>query len=217
MAAVPEGRRVGKATRFGGLCAAAGMLFFLAHGADAQAQTTFKCSNGGTAYYSDRPCPLDTKTTAMTPTLPQPVPTPAAVDTRNGHLAFLSAECRRMNEELKRLQAAQDSGGGNWETRREQLSDLEERYRGRCAEEESLAWERLQEMDRNHHEQQRSSLLLKRAQQERVAAEREQCAEMRRIRQAKRQQLGAMSPGEKADFQRFETAFVARCEGVAPR
>lgn len=214
MGAPREGSRTG-AGWFNWFCAVAWLL--CAHGADAQAQTTFKCSNGGAVYYSDRPCPGDTRTTAMTPMLPQPVPTPAAVDTRNGHLAFLSAQCRRMNEELKRLQAAQDGGGGNWETKRAQLSDLEERYRGRCAEEESLALERVQEMDRDHHEQQRSSLLLKRAQQEWMSAEQDQCAEMRRIRQSKRQQFGAMSAGEKADFQRFESAFSARCEGVAPR
>jgi hypothetical protein len=40
---------------------------------------------------------------------------------------------------------------------------------------------------------------------------------MRAIREAKRQRLHSMTPGERSDFDRFQSAFSSRCEGVVPR
>jgi len=40
---------------------------------------------------------------------------------------------------------------------------------------------------------------------------REQCAEMKRILQSKRQRLETMTPGERSDFERFEATWRGRC------
>lgn len=193
------------------------VFFTLAGTAAAHAQSTYKCSSSTGVYYSDRPCPVDAKTTSMTPTLPQPVPTPVAVDSRTGHLAYLSGECRQMNDSFRALQSSQPRGRSDWELHRRQVSDAVERYRGRCLEEERAARRRVAEADRAEREQQRARLAQREAEQQRAITEKDQCMEMRGIRQAKRQKLDTMSPGERSDFERFESAFKGRCEGVVPR
>lgn len=180
------------------------------------AQSTYKCSTSGSTYYSDRPCPADTKAAAVT--LPQPVPSQPAVDLRTEYIAYLGPECRSLKESINALQGARSSGlRSDWELKRRQMADLLERYRGQCLEQERRALSRVHELDQAQRAQQRAAFVQKQAEQERQAAEKDQCLEMRRIRQGKRQRLDSMSAGEKADFERFEAAFVARCEGVAAR
>jgi hypothetical protein len=181
------------------------------------AQSTFKCQSASGVYYSDRPCAPDAKTAESTSTLPKPVPTPLALDTRTAFLGYLSAECRQLNDTLRALQAARPSVRSEWELHRQRVSDAVERYRGRCLEEERYALQRVSEADRRQREQQRSALVAKEAEKERAATYKVQCAEMRAIRDAKRQRLDSMTPGERSDFDRFQSAFSSRCEGVVPR
>ena len=70
---------------------------------------------------------------------------------------------------------------------------------------------------RKQRSQQRSALIAKEAEKERAATDKVQCAEMRAIRDAKRQRQDSMTPGERSDFDRFQSAFSSRCEGVVPR
>ena len=181
------------------------------------AQSTYKCSGPSGVYYADRPCAADEKTTSMTPVLPQPVPRPVSVDSRTGYLAHMSGECRRIRESLDNMQASHPRIRTEWELKRRQLSDTLERYRALCLEEERLARQRVAEADRAEREQQRSRLLAQQVERRREITEKDQCDEMRGIRQAKRQRLDLMSPGERADFERFESAFKSRCEGIVPR
>ena len=48
-------------------------------------------------------------------------------------------------------------------------------------------------------------------QQELLETYRQQCAEMKRILQSKRQRLETMTPGERSDFERFEATWRGRC------
>ncbi len=185
--------------------------------AQVAAQSTFKCQSASGIYYSDRPCAPDAKTAEVTSTLPKPVPSPLALDTRTAFLAYLSSECRQLNDTLRALQAARPSVRSEWELHRQRVSDALERYRGRCLEEERYALQRVSEADRLQREQQRSALVAKQAEKERAATDKAQCAEMRAIRDAKRQRLDSMTPGERSDFERFQSAFSSRCEGVVPR
>ena len=182
------------------------------------AQSTFKCQSASGVYYSDRPCAPDAKTAAATSTLPKPVPTHLALDTRTAFLGYLSSECRQLNDTLRALQAAaRPSVRSEWELHRQRVSDAVERYRGRCLEEERYALQRVSEADRQQREQQRSALIAKEAEKERAAIDKVQCAEMRAIRDAKRQRLDSMTPGERSDFDRFQSAFASRCEGMVSR
>ena len=181
------------------------------------AQSTFKCQSASGVYYSDRPCAPDAKTAEVTSALPKPVPTPLALDTRTAYLAHLSAECRQLNDTLRALQVARPSVRSERELPRQRGSDAVERYRGRCLEEERYALQRVSEADRQQREQQRSALIAKQAEKERAATDKAQCAEMRAIRDAKRQRVDSMTPGERSDFDRFLSAFSSRCEGVVPR
>jgi hypothetical protein len=181
------------------------------------AQSTFKCQSASGVYYSDRPCAPDAKTAEVTSTLPKPVPTPLALDTRTAFLGYLSSECRQLNDTMRALQSTRPSVRSEWELHRQRVSDAVERYRGRCLEEERYALQRVSEADRRQREQQRSALLAKEAEKERAATDKAQCAEMRAIRETKRQRLDSMTPGERSDFDRFQSAFSSRCEGVVPR
>ena len=181
------------------------------------AQSTFKCQSASGVYYSDRSCASDAKTAEVTSTLPKPVPTPLALDTRTAFLGYLSSECRQLNDTMRALQSARPSVRSEWELHRQRVSDAVERYRGRCLEEERYALQRVSEADRRQREQQRSALIAKDAEKKRAATDIAQCAEMRAIRDAKRQRLDSMTPGERSDFDRFQSAFSSRCEGVVPR
>lgn len=183
----------------------------------AAAQSTFKCQSASGVYYSDRPCAPDAKTSEVTATLPKPLPTPLALDTRTAFLGYLSSECRQLNDTLRALQLTRPSVRSEWELHRQRVSDAVERYRGRCLEEERYAFQRVSEADRQQREQQRAALAAQQAQKARVATDKAQCAEMRAIRDGKRQRLDSMTPGERSDFERFQSAFSSRCEGVTPR
>jgi hypothetical protein len=193
------------------------LAVWMAMPAQVVAQSTFKCQSASGIYYADRPCAHDAKTAEATPTLPKPVPTPMALDTRTAFLAHLSSECRQLNDTLRALQAARPTVRSEWELHRQRVSDAVERYRGRCLEEERYALQRVSDADRQQREQQRSALVAKQAEKERAATDKAQCAEMRAIRDAKRQRLNSMTPGERSDFERFQSAYSSRCEGVVSR
>jgi hypothetical protein len=181
------------------------------------AQSTFKCSGPGGTHYSDRPCPADAKTTVTTPVLPKPTPKNLVFDTRAAFLSYLSSECRQLHETARALQAARPRTSSEWALYQHQLSDAAERYRSTCMEEEQFAYNRVAEADRLQRQKQRSALEAREADEQRMSTEKQQCLEMRSIRKSKRERLASMSAGEKSDFERFESAFTTRCDGVVTK
>lgn len=173
----------------------------------ALAQPAYKCVQGGSVRYSDRPC----ETTEAKPLGTVAAPAPAQPDGQAGvasHSRFMSATCRQQSESLRRLQEHLVSGETAEALQR--YAAQQEQYDLRCREEEYRARERAASLMRAEAEQRQNELEARRR-------ELEQCAEMRRILDAKRSQLATMSAGERADLQRFDANFTARCQRASQR
>ncbi|HZV94052.1 MAG TPA: hypothetical protein VFF72_12610 [Caldimonas sp.] len=91
------------------------------------------------------------------------------------------------------------------------MQELQTNYRGQCGEDEANARRRLDEVRRQKRDARVSEANAVDAQRERDIISREQCDEMYRIVHRRRQTLAAMTPGERADFDRFESNWKARC------
>ena len=118
-------------------------------------------------------------------------------------LQFQSPRCAELSEAI-RTGPARGLG-------RPAQQELVEAYRQQCGDEESrarnlLLEERNRQRDAREREERAARLEL-----DRDKLTREQCAEMKRILQSKRQRLETMTPGERGDFERFEATWRARC------
>jgi hypothetical protein len=187
--------------------AAALLVLLFAGWSPAWAQPAYKCVQGGTVRYSDRPCE-SAGSKAVGTVVPSTTARPDAQGGAPSHWRYLSAACRQQAESLQRLQEQLASG----ETAElyQRLATLQEHYDARCQEEEYRARERAAQLLRAETEQ-------RHAEQEAQRREAEQCIEMRRILDARRAQLATMSAGERADLKRFEANFAARCQRAAQR
>ena len=119
-------------------------------------------------------------------------------------LQFQNARCAELSEAV-RTGAAR---GLSRATQRE----LVEAYGQQCADEAAraralLSEERARQRDAREREERSARLEL-----DRDKLNREQCAEMKRILQTKRQRLETMTPGERGDFDRFEATWRGRCQ-----
>lgn len=177
-----------------------------------QAQQAYKCVQGGTVRYSDRPCEAEAKPVGTV--APLRVRPGAALDTP-AYWRFMSATCREQAESLRRLQS--QLGTDETAAGHQRFATQQETYEANCMDEEYRSRERAAEAARAESEQRRAEDQARRAEEQRLAATLEQCNEMRRIRETKRAQLASMSAGERADLQRFEANFTARCQRIAPR
>lgn len=182
-----------------------------------QAQT-HRCMGVNGPYYSDRPCPIQggTKLGAYGPAPEAPPPrpgyqrAPAPVGPAPEYQSYMSAECASLNDGLRTAA----SRGLNPITQQ----DLRRDYHQRCADDEARARQKLsreRSLDRQARlaEERQAEQAVQRVQvqQQRSA---EQCGEMRRIVASKTQRLGTMTPGEVADFRRFEQNFAERCPSM---
>ena len=178
--------------------------------ASSWSQMTYLCSVDGRTYHSVQPCP--------SPPAPVPPVGPAARETRPSGATPTRAPdkpaeptqqqspaCAELSEAI-RTGAARGLGPSGQQ-------ELREAYRRLCSEDARRALERLQnELGRQRavREQEAKTAWLE---QDRDKLTREQCAEMLRIAQGKRQRMDAMTAGERADFERFDATRRARCGG----
>jgi hypothetical protein len=175
----------------------------------ATAQGTYLCTSNGRTWSSPGPCP-DGATSQRIVIAPRgdsrPPPSPGEgrpVDRPPAPVQSQSARCAEIGETLRTGSARGLS--------RPALQELYDTYRQQCAEEEARARGLAQE-DRNRAREARErEERAARIELDRDKLNRDQCAEMRRILQAKRQRLDAMTPGERADFERFEATWRSRC------
>jgi hypothetical protein len=171
-------------------------------------QQMYRCKNGSTTYVSDRPCPgnSETRLTAYGPaktTEPRPsyqAPLQKAPD----HLRHLSAACAERNDAIRTAPAR---GVG-----RATQSELRDEYQNKCQDDDEAARKRAMEEKRQQRDERRAEITSRQAEQARSAAARDQCSELLRILSEKRKRLDAMTPGERADHQRFETNYAERCK-----
>ena len=81
--------------------------------------------------------------------------------------------------------------------------DLQEAYRQQCTDEESRARRLLQDERNRQHDAREREERAARLELDREKLNREECAEMKRILQSKRQRLETMTAAS-GDFERFE-------------
>jgi hypothetical protein len=176
-------------------------------GPDSQAQSTWVCSANGRTWSSSQPCPEGAFSQQRAVIDPRPRPLPGErgpADRPPPHLQFQSPRCAELSEAV-RTGASRGLG-------RPALQELHEAYRQQCGDEEArarslLLEERGRQRDARERDERAARLEL-----DRDKLNRDQCAEMKRILQSKRQRLETMTPGERGDLERFEATWRARCQ-----
>jgi hypothetical protein len=184
------------------------VLAALSVSASAFAQATYRCSNGSQTYYSDRPCKHEMGSIGPAPGYREPAqpqqtyipPVGKAPD----YLQYLSANCATLNDAVRT--------GPARGLKSQAMSDLHNEYRAKCAEEDADARRQVQQDRRAQGNERRAQQMTQQAEQQRVVTSREQCNELLRILASKRQKLDTMNAGERADHERFEANYNARCK-----
>ncbi|RZU01236.1 hypothetical protein [Rivibacter subsaxonicus] len=180
-------------------------------GLEAAAQAVYRCGSGQSTYLSDRPCGEGAPRGRLgviggapqqAPTLSSSTYMPRAARASD-FLPYLGAECQQMSEAIRT--------GPARGVRADTLADLHRDYQRRCSEDERQAREEWSRDQRLQRDARQSAQLAQKAAQDRSALERDQCYEMLRILHGKRQRAAGMNEGEKADLQRAEQTYKARC------
>lgn len=183
-------------------------LALLLAGAGAQAQS-YRCSNGASIYYSDRPCPSapagklgaygDTRSAppaGYSPQLPR-------AGKAQGHVKYLSPACADISEAIRTAPARG--------VRSDVISGLHEEYREKCAlEDQDARRQQRQDEQKQQSEKvaQRDSLANERAQAQQRA---DQCAGMRDVIALKRSRERQLNETEVAALRSLEGTYNARC------
>jgi hypothetical protein len=168
---------------------------------------TYRCSNGGSTYFSDKPCPTENKLQVYAPTparqTSQYTPTLAATSPVQDHVKYLSSSCASISEAIRT--------GPARGVRRDVIQGLNQEYNQKCALEDQEARSRVQQ-DRNQERQ------LQLAQRERVAKERQQsqmrsdrCDAMRDTIGVKRKREAELNPKEVEVLRGLERTFKEVC------
>ncbi len=189
---------------------AAALSAAAASGADAQ--TLYRCNNGGSTYVSDRPCgpglpgklgvigPVPERRNTPAPTYHPPVA--KAPD----HLPYLSPACASINDAIRTAPARG--------LRSAAIQELHQEYRQKCDEDEQAAQQRFSQEKMAQRNERRAQQAAQESERARLVADRERCHELLRILHGKRKQLETMNAGEKADFERFEASYNSRCKAM---
>lgn len=173
----------------------------------AQAQFRYTCTINGRTVESSSPCP---STTAPTYYGPQPpverrstyTPPPPRIEAAPPQMKYLSGRCSSLNDALRTAPAR----GLKYET----IETMRREYDNECRDEEMEARERLHNDKYAKVKQRREEEVENKKVQERTALQVQQCGESKRILASKRARTD-LTPGEKADLQRFEENFKSRC------
>ncbi|MBI3100877.1 MAG: hypothetical protein HYY98_04895 [Burkholderiales bacterium] len=184
----------------------------------ASAQMTYHCrDSNGSNFVLARPCPSDMRTTAV---VGGPAPSssyssssgsyrPSSRSTGDEpeHLQYMGGRCRSLYQAMRTA----SSRGLKYDA----IEDLRREYKRECSEEEESAYTRLStdryNRKKEQREEEKATRLADQASRDREDRFLQQCAESRRILQAKQARTD-LSEGEKADLRRFEENFIARCK-----
>ena len=194
-----------------GVAVAAGVLV-AGVPATSQAQTMYRCkAPNGSALLSDRPCPGDPlpSTTPSDRALPTPPYDPyrrrlGADEYRlPEYYTHLSAGCRQLHDAIRTAPARG--------LRSDTIYDLRKEWAQKCSEDERIAYRRLREERRVALDERVREERAEQTQLDMEARRREQCGEMRMSLTQRRARIDAMTPGERADLERFEKNYTMRC------
>ncbi len=180
--------------------------------ADAAQAQSYRCSSGGTIYYSDRPCsgPPPSKLGAYAGssrqgTLPPGYGGLPRAGKPQEHVKYLSAECADISEAIR---TAPTRG-----VRGEVVSGLREEYQQKCALQDEEARRQHGQAERERSDRQRAerdSLALQRDEARRQG---EQCKGMRDVIALKRSREASLNDTEVAALRSLEASYNARCLG----
>ena len=169
----------------------------------------YHCNGDGVSWTSSKPCPGTQRSEVRalgggSATSPSYTPTyipnlPKAPD----YLPYMSVECAQLNDAIRT--------GPSRGLRAEPMAELQTDYRKRCSDDESAARRQFQEAEEDRKAQRQGAVAAVKAEKARATQNNEQCYEMLRILHGKRQRVASMNDGEKADLQRFEDNYKARC------
>ena len=183
-----------------------GGLLVATQAVHAQARYTCRTANGST-YVSDRPCRgAGTGTSSVyfgpppsTPQYESPVQrSPDAAP----HVQYLGPRCASLNDAIRTAHVR----GLTYET----ISTMQRDYRNQCADEENEAYATLYREKGEKVRQRQSEKLAEKQQADETKLREQQCGESKRILLTKRARTD-LTEGEKAELQRFEANYRARC------
>lgn len=182
----------------------------------AAAQARYHCrDDAGNSYSLSRPCPGDARTTAVTagpaPSYSSysrydstPVRVPSDVPE---HHQYMSARCRSLDDGIR---SAYSRG-----IKADVVAGMRNEYKRDCSEQERAAYSQLSSEHRartkERREEEKSARLEEQVSREQEARFLQQCAESRRILQAKKARTD-LTEGERNELRRFEDNFIARCK-----
>jgi len=185
------------------------VLLGLSGTARAAGPVEYHCNGDGVSWTSTRPCPGTSRTELRgmgnsqqaTPTYSGS--TLPSVGKAPDYLQYMSVECAQLNDALRT--------GPARGLREGPMAELRTDYQKRCTEDEASARAQLREAEQQQRDRRDDQQATAQAEKSRAVLSSEQCYEMLRILHGKRQRVASMSDGEKADLQRFEDNYKARC------
>jgi hypothetical protein len=171
----------------------------------------YHCSGDGVAWTSNRPCPGTNRNEMRGLSSGNSGPQTSNVDTSYtpslakapDYLPYMSVECAQLNDALRT--------GPTRGLRSGAMAELRVDYQKRCSDNEASARDQLREAEKQQLDRRQDQQAATQAEKSRAALSGEQCYEMLRILHGKRQRAASMNDGEKADLQRFEDNYKARC------
>jgi hypothetical protein len=171
----------------------------------------YHCSGDGVAWTSSRPCPGSIRSEMRGLSGGQSGQPTANTDTSYtpslakapDYLPYMSIECAQLNDALRTGPTRGLKSGP--------MAELRADYQKRCSDNEASARDQLREAEKQQLDRRQDQQAATQAEKSRAAMSNEQCYEMLRILHGKRQRAASMNDGEKADLQRFEDNYKARC------
>lgn len=177
----------------------------------------YRCVNGASSYYSDRPC------TSAPPKVNKfssvgPVSETSSTSYRDGYprhyreagqerapeyQKYLSGTCASM---LDAIRTAPARG-----LRNDVIRDLSREYEQKCYEEDRMARRKVYEENREESRQKVGSYMAADKAKDELARLQSQCNAMRDVLANKRRQLDTMKEGDRANFDTLEKSFNERC------
>jgi hypothetical protein len=127
---------------------------------------------------------------------------PPSIGEAPAHIKFMSPRCSALHDAL-RTAAARGLAA-------ETMTKMRRDYPGECAENETEARGRLQQELREKNDEKRQAESSQLQQRNRTTLQQEQCGESKRILVTKRARTD-LTEGERAELQRFEANYRARC------
>ncbi|MEO5669735.1 MAG: hypothetical protein ABIR26_03490 [Ramlibacter sp.] len=180
-------------------------LMLASGGLHAQARYSCRISNGSTVI-SDRPCP------AASPGVvyygpdassqyrqEQPL---ARIGEAPPHVKYMSARCASLNDALRTANARGLNSGT--------MATMQKDYRSECGENEQEAQALYSQEKGAKVKQRRAEKEAEKLEVDRASLREQQCGESKRILFTKRSRID-LNEGEKAELQRFEANYRARC------